>query len=332
MRFALTVALAVSTLAVPAYAQAPSPTANTSALAEQLFSQARDLAAANRWAEACPKFEASLRYDPALGTRLNLALCYERVGKLATAWGIYRESLELARKAGDTKRADYALHQSTALEPRLPKLAITAPPAPPDGLVVKRDNTTISAAELGVALYVDPGEHTVTASAPGFDDFTLTITVREGKTETLALPKLPAKQAAVTTTDPQVDTPAPDTSVRTGRTRRYVAIGGAAVGVVAVSLGLVFGAKASSTYGDAKALCNPELVCDSTADYDRARELMSDARSAARTSTVLVVAGGAAIATGAIVFFTSPRAKARRARIMPVPQDGGAGLAVMGEF
>src|SRR5687767_251519 len=105
--------------------------ADNRALAEQLFNEARDLVKAERWSEACPKFEASLRYDPVLGTRLNLATCYERIGKLASAWGLYRESVELARKAGDTRRADYAQKQAAALEPRLPKLAISAPASPP---------------------------------------------------------------------------------------------------------------------------------------------------------------------------------------------------------
>ena len=77
----------------------------SSTIAEQLFNQARDLAKANQWVEACPKFEASLRYDPVLGTQLNLATCYEHIGKLASAWGLYREATELANKAGDAKRS-----------------------------------------------------------------------------------------------------------------------------------------------------------------------------------------------------------------------------------
>src|SRR3954469_777029 len=87
---------------------------NSSALAEQLFNQGRDLAKANQWADACPKFEASLHYDPVLGTKLNLATCYEHIGKLASAWGLYRESIELAKKSGDVKRRDYAQKQAAA--------------------------------------------------------------------------------------------------------------------------------------------------------------------------------------------------------------------------
>jgi tetratricopeptide (TPR) repeat protein len=337
MRHALLALLVVSVAAAPAAAQSPSPSGGSSALAEQLFNQARDLAKANRWAEACPKFEASLRYDPVLGTRLNLATCYEHLGKLATAWGIYRESIELARKAGDAKRADYAQKQATALEPRLPKLAISAPANPPAGFVVKRDDTTIDPGGLGVALYVDPGTHRVIASAPGFEDVSVTVSVPEGKTETLAIPNLVAKPAAVVAKPLAERRAGPADATEPGAprspARSYAAIGIGAAGVAAVGVGLVFGAKASSTYSDAKAVCAPDLVCGNAADYEKANTLMRDARSRATLSTVLVVGGGAAIVAGAIVLLTAPRAQERAtARLVPVPHDGGAGLALLGEF
>src|SRR5580765_4001995 len=112
---------------------------DSSAIAEQLFNQARELAKVNKWAEACSKFEASLKYDPVLGTRLNLAACYEHIGKLASAWSLYRQAVDLASQAGDAKRRDYARRQAASLEPKLPRLVITAPPDSPPELLVMRD-------------------------------------------------------------------------------------------------------------------------------------------------------------------------------------------------
>jgi hypothetical protein len=83
MRRVVGMAWVVSAVAGRAYAQS----SDTSATAEQLFDQGRELVKANKWAEACPKFEASLRYDLALGTRLNLATCYEHASTLLSAWG-----------------------------------------------------------------------------------------------------------------------------------------------------------------------------------------------------------------------------------------------------
>jgi hypothetical protein len=328
MRHVLAVTMLVSALTGRAQAQS----SDSSALAEQLFNQARDLVKANKWAEACPKFEASLRYDPVLGTRLNLATCYEHIGKLASAWGLYRESMDAAKKAGDSKRADYAQKQATALEPRLPKLSISPPANKPAGFVVKRDGTPIDAGELGVALYVDPGTHEVTASAAGFESFSVTVTLIEGKTETLAIPALVAKPVTEENkaeVEQEVDTT--EITAR-ARKRKFVALGLGGGGVVAIAVGMVFGAKASSSYSDAKKLCGDDLVC-SAANFDQGKKLVADARSAGTISTVLVGLGVAAAAAGAIVYFTAPKAPERAtARLVPVPHDGGAGLAIAGTF
>ncbi|HET7502511.1 MAG TPA: hypothetical protein VFK02_15935 [Kofleriaceae bacterium] len=341
MRHALIAVLGVSigaSAAGQAYAQSPSPSpapsGNASALAEQLFNQARELAKANQWAEACPKFEASLRYDPVLGTRLNLATCFEHIGKLASAWGLYREAIELARKAGDSKRADYAAKQATALEPRLPKLAISVPSSPPVGFVVKRDDTPLDAGALGVALYVDPGVHKVVASAPGFEPVTVSVTLAEGKTETLAIPALVAKPAEAAEAEPAATgerTEAEPTGPRS-RTRTFAALGVGGAGVVAVGVGLVFGARARSSYQDATALCGDDLVCSSD-NFARDKKLVSDARSSATISTVLVIGGGAAIAAAAVIYLTAPRTREiQAARLVPVTHDRGAGLALTGTF
>jgi tetratricopeptide (TPR) repeat protein len=341
MRRILGLAIMVSAMAGRAQAQ-PS---DASALAEQLFNQARELAKDNRWAEACPKFEASLRIDPVLGTRLNLATCYERIGKLASAWGLYRESIELARKAGDLKRHDYAQQQADALEPRLPRLALAAPSPRPAGFVVTRDGTPIAAGALGVALYVDPGEHEVTASAPGFEAFTQTITLVPGKAETLVIPDLkPAPEAALSVSPAKSPATSPKTSAIDGRVattepappmsprRKYTAIGLGGAGVAAIGVGLLFGAKASSAFQDAKALCSDDLVC-APESYDQGKQRTRDARASATASTVLVAAGGAAIAAGAIVILTRPRTRERAmARIVPVTHNRGAGLAILGRF
>jgi hypothetical protein len=308
--------------------------AEVGSIAEQLFNQARELAKANRWAEACPKFEASLRYDPALGTRLNLATCYEHIGRLASAWGIFRESIDLAKRAGDTKRRDYAQAQAAALEPRLAKLTISAPAGAPAGLVVTRDGTKIDSGALGTPLYIDAGAHQITASAPGFEAFTQAITLVDGKAETLTIPPLTAKPVPVATTPPAQPViehhaaPAAPPS----RTRTYVGFGVGGAGIAAVGVGLVFGVKANSTYKDATALCGSDLVC-SPANYSRGNQLTHDAHSTAMASTVLVVVGGAAIAAGAVVLLTAPRTPERTsAQLVPVVHDHGAGLAITGAF
>lgn len=324
------VVMTVAVAARPAHAQS----SDTTAVADQLFNQARDLVKANRWDEACPKFEASLRADPVLGTKLNLATCYEHIGKLASAWGLYRDSVELAKRAGDTRRGDYAQKQAAALEPRLPRLTISAPKQPPAGLIVTRDGAQLDAGALGVALYVNPGAHEVRASAPGFEAVTQTVTLVEGKAETLEIPDLTAVPVRATETSRPVAGPATGTEpvLEISPTRKYVAMGIGAGGVVAIVAGLLFGHKASSTYHDAKALCGTNLVCG-TDNYARGQQLIRDTRSSAAVSTVLVATGGAAIVTGVVVFLTGRRVRERAtAQVVPVTYGRGGGLAVTGRW
>lgn len=347
MRRVLGMALVASVAAGRAFAQP----GNSDATADQLFNEARELTKANQWAEACPKFEASLRMDSALGTRLNLAACYEHVGKLARAWGLYRESIDLAKQAGDVKRRDYAQTHADALEPRLARLVITAPGKSPTGFVVRWDGSPIEAGALGAALYVDTGPHTLIAFAPGFEAFSKTVTLIEGKTETLAIPDLTAAHAPgpalpppssggpattpelVVAPSPGLQRPAPTETVdASSSTRRYVAIGLGATGLATAGVGLWFGVKARSSFRDAKALCGPNLICKLT-DYNRGKQLIHDARSDATVSTVLIAAGGAAVVAGAVVFLTRSNAREQPTpRIVPVAHEGGAGLALMGRF
>ena len=91
---------------MPAAAQ--SGGANNRAAAEALFNEGRSLVAGGHYSDACPKFEASQQLDPGLGTLLNLAECYEKLGKTASAWAEYREAIPLARASGSKVRQDLA--------------------------------------------------------------------------------------------------------------------------------------------------------------------------------------------------------------------------------
>jgi hypothetical protein len=132
------------------------------ATAEALFSEGRKLMDQGNVAAACTKFEESNKADPAAGTQLNLAMCWEKLGKTASAWSMYMQVASAMTSSGRNDRAQFAQSHAAALLPTLSKLAITAPV----GSSIRVDGVAWSAALTGIATPVDPGRHTIDASAP----------------------------------------------------------------------------------------------------------------------------------------------------------------------
>src|ERR1700722_8909097 len=95
--------------ALPARASADEPTAapaapsaKEGAEAEVLFFEGKQLMLAGKYAAACAKLAASERLDPAAGTLMNLADCYEKNGQLASAWVTFRDAATASERDGRT--------------------------------------------------------------------------------------------------------------------------------------------------------------------------------------------------------------------------------------
>src|SRR5690349_13325346 len=101
-RFIWLVALGFACRALPCVA-APTSSADKAA-AEALFNQGVELVASGQLAEGCSKLEASQALDPALGTTLRLADCYDRTGKTASAWALFKEAQGMAHQSAETER------------------------------------------------------------------------------------------------------------------------------------------------------------------------------------------------------------------------------------
>src|SRR5262245_50071789 len=129
--------LAASHLCVSRAAAQTLPVADDST-AEALFDQGRKLMAAQQYNEACPKFSASHRLDPALGTLLNLAYCWKLLGKAASAWSAFREAASLAYWQHQRQREAFARSEAAELEPKLARLNVYVADADQHALELRR--------------------------------------------------------------------------------------------------------------------------------------------------------------------------------------------------
>jgi len=288
-------------------ASAQSAGASNRAAAEALFNEGRKLAASGKYAEACPKFEASEQLDPGLGTLLNLAACYEKLGKTASAWAEYKEAIPLARASGSKVRLDLATERATALESRLSMLTIRAMASGEEatGLEIRRDGVPVQPAELGTPIPLDPGAHTIEAVSPGKQKWATTVQLADAAKLDVSVPALtPVPGSAVAPTKENASKPAeppPSEPADSGSKQRTTAIVIGAVGVVGLGVGTVFGIGASAKWSDAKSQCTAyPYGCSQDA-----LDARSSAQSKATIATVSFIIGGAALAGAAVLWFTA---------------------------
>ncbi|WP_438010249.1 hypothetical protein WME89_17330 [Sorangium sp. So ce321] len=161
------------------------------AQADALLEQGKQLMKKGKLAEACPKIEESYRLSPRSATLLALATCHEKQGKLATAWAEYIDLGAAARKEGNKRLEADAKARGAKLELRLPRLTLNVPRAAAiEGLEVTLDGEPVDSAAWGQARPIDPGEHKVSASAPGRKRWELSVTIKRGERKAVAVPAL----------------------------------------------------------------------------------------------------------------------------------------------
>jgi serine/threonine-protein kinase len=303
MRSAFALAVTVAFLAFgasPALAQG----GNTAA-AEALFQEGRTLFQEGKFAEACPKLAESQRLDPATGTLLTLALCHEGEGKLASAWAEFNDVEGHSQREGREDRVKIAREHAAALRPRLSTLAVDVPPdvAQTPGLELRIDGVVLGAGSFGVAVPVDGGEHRIEASAPGKAPWQTTASVkRESDAVRVSVPALAEAAAAVAAPVGSAPSDAPPKdSVDDGSGMRLAGLVTAGAGVVLLGVGTYLALDAKGDYDDAEGQCT-NGVCPS-----EPYQASEDARSQGALATYLFIGGGAALATGVVLFFVAPK-------------------------
>jgi hypothetical protein len=161
------------------------------AQAEALLKEGKKLMGGGKLADACPKLEESQKLNPKSSTLLEVAICHEKQGKIATAWSEYIDVEGQARKEGRGKLEGDARARSKKLDPKLPRITITVPKdAAVAGLEVTIDGASIDKGDWGKSRPLDPGDHKLTAAAPGRKTWEQTITVRVAEKRSVSVPAL----------------------------------------------------------------------------------------------------------------------------------------------
>jgi len=321
-----------------------------------LVAEGRALMGEGKTTEACEKFSKSLEMAPDVDTRVELAGCREREGRTFTAWKLYVQARDELNKANRRKRGDLIGERAAALEAVLSKLTITVPEERPEGFAVELDGAALPPARWGATDPIDPGEHTIRATAPGKQAWEQRVEIgREADAKTVAIPALEDESSAVPA--PVPPTPAPTESTEPppkpeqpkppptpppapkppdpAMQRLGLFVGSA--GLLAVGVGGYFGLQAFSKWSEREDNC-PNGKCTAAA-----AEFGDQAKSAARKANIGIGLGVIGLAAGASLIVVSagdeapPKPSARRTtsptvRVEPTVGMNGGGLSFGGAW
>lgn len=280
--------------------------------ATALFEQGRQLAEAGQKDAACDKFESSLRLDPQIGTKLNVAACREDKGRLVEAYGLFESAALDADRTQKTGRATFARQRMDLLAKKLVRVKLTIAEPELPGLVIKIGNRELAKDEWMRSHVMLAGRYAIVATAPGKREQRFQHTASAGTEVAIAV------VAFEPTGGPAPIAPAPeprpvDAPARASRVPWFVGGAGGLVLVGSVALGL----HAKSQHGNA---------------FDRGdQDGVESAQREADIATGVAVVGAALVTVGVVLYVRERKAR-DRISLVPTTAPDSVGIAAFGSF
>jgi hypothetical protein len=322
--FATALSSALPLALAPSLALGETPTELKRARAQ--FQRGIELEQASNWSEAIQQFRevGQVRMTPHV--RFHIAFCEEGLGRLVTALGGYELALHEADQVGPDFKGEVET-AITNLKERIPKLVIERGQGA-DAASVQLDGVDLGASSVGVEVPLDPGPHSVAATAPGMKPWSVTADLREREVTrvTLVLEPLPEPVPVESPTTEKVVV-----VTREEPPKRLVPylIGGAGVAAL-IGAGALFVLK-QTTLAELEEKCPDPNACD-PAYEDTYNRMRFYGYAAPVTAGVGVAAVGVSVY---MLFFRGPKQPARKTTslmLTPGTPHGFAGATLSGEF
>lgn len=312
--------------------------------ARAAFQRGIELEQAKNWAGALKQFRQVGQVKMTPQVRYHIALCEENLGKLVAALGGYELALADAETVGDGVSFKQEVEASVNdLRARIPKVVIQRG-AGAEAAAIELDGVALGESSVGVEVPLDPGPHSLRATAPGHVKYSETLEVAEEETRTVTinLKPLPTEVPA----DIGGGTP-DDSGVQDGNGKKYgvypyvlMGVGGAAL-ITSGVLFVVRGQNLSELKDECQRVDDSNYDCSMVPASER-----SNLRSKAdRVETLDYVApimlglGVVAAGAGGTLFYLDLRNARKQAteakRIGWVAAAPGAdvgGFSVVGQF
>jgi hypothetical protein len=332
--------MAAALLSAPCYAD---PTPSQKETARGLMDRGARLRAAGDNAGALKAFLAANEIMHVPSTALQAARAHSALGQLVEARDLALEAARYPERVGEPRafqkaRAD-AAELARQLASRISSLKIKVL-QPPRGIEVRVDGTSVPlGGGEGIESKVNPGAHRVVAAAPGFEDASVSVDLREAENKSVTLtlkpsaagkgPALSAEGGAsageATAETKGTPTSQPDHSEHSSTSPLvYVGLGLGAAGIIA---GSVTGYVAYSKTTDVQSHCN-DNVCPKQFESDA-----DSAKSMAMGSNIACGIGVAGLGLALVGWLAlggksepPPPAATTSVRMMPLVGPGQVGV------
>jgi hypothetical protein len=302
-----------------------------------LFNDAGKLIDAGNCDAAIPKLRESLEAESSVGARLALATCYEPRDPIV-AWRLLKDAAALARVNHDTQREASSEALASTLEKRVPTIKIVVPDAAlaDPSFELKLDGQTLEHWYYATGVLAAPaGPHVLEAHAPGQKWVGVaTADLANPGVARIVLEKESCAGTPAVAPSSSASAPVARTEdvEQKGAARRAVGLSLAGLGVGGIATGVVFGVLTLQKKNDIQKACGGSVNdCNApigSVDVDR-----QDAKTMGDISTVSFIVGGAALVSGAALYFTAPSAVTTgKVRVAPTVSKNDAGLMVVGAF
>ena len=227
---------------------------------------------------------------PTVGTCWGRAL--EGLGRLIEARDVLVEVAHLPARQDEpavfTSARDAARTEAEALAKRVPTvtLVVSGPPeATP--LRVAIDGASVRSETARLPRKVNPGEHTISVSAPGFEPTTAQVTIAEGEDRRVEVLLPPSKEGT--------GGPVTHPSSTGGSSPPVLAIVAGGVGVVGLAIGIAAGVAGSSKHSTLSGECdgaNGTCPPSAASDLDAFHSLRTGSTTGYVVGALGLVAGG----------------------------------------
>lgn len=338
LALALVLASALALHARPCRAQDEDALAS----ARRLFTEAVADEDARRYEPALDKFRRVAAVKETANVLYRIASCLDALGRRAEAVAAYDSVVRLGSPDPPSAAAVQASRsRATQLELTIARLAVRVPADAPADTEVQVDDAPIGRAALDSALPVEPGRHTLRATASGRRPFDTAVQLEAGGRVTIAITLPPVEAQAPSPPPASLPSPAPSPRrapappAEAGPEREvpagaWIAAGvGGALAVGSIASFVLRSGNLATLDRDCRATASGSLSCPAwtTAEVNGAHDA---AKVEGPLGIGLAAGAAAAFGVGAWLFFGSPARSPSALVVAPAVSRRTAGIFVQG--